>query len=208
MKEFKVSCLNSILYLFIFCLIAVITLALTGIVAFYTKSGLLFLGVLALAITVFVLTYRNMPYYIVSVGIGNDGMFIKEKDTSFLWKDIEWYRYLENEGQKASRLVLKQKDGKKVTLCFLKMSQFEKDRKELVSLVIKNLEPYGENSRNYYDSRVWVYIAQLMVVSYVVGPVLVFYSGVDVKRLIAPFFVYIGSTLPLIITIYNNQKRK
>ncbi len=208
MKEFKVSCMNCILYVFIFCLIAVTAVVLMGFVAKYTRSGPLCLGVIVLAIIVSVLIYRNISYQVISICIGDEGMSIKEKDISFLWKDIEWYRYLENEGRKTGRLVLKLKDGEKVDLCFLKISQFEKDRNVLVSHVFKNIELHGVNARNYYDSKGWTYIAHFMIVSYVVGPFLVFYFGADVKKLVAPFFIYIGSTLPLITAIYSNRKRR
>lgn len=198
----KVALLVSLSYfLFIFLLMTII-----GI---YTqKAGLtitLFFGMVIIPM----LFYRKlMPVRKETVILENNGFFLESQNRFIEWESIIWQKTEYTQKTLIETIEFGVLNDKNVRFPYYKKSKQLNDWVEFKKDILRLTEENCLNMRDYYDSKSWRILKYTLIASWFVIPFVLINLNLDVRKIIPIIMIYIASTIPLIIAITNQNRKK
>ena len=198
----KIAIVVSLSYfLFVFVLMTII-----GI---YTQqAGLtitLFFGMLIIPI----IFYRKLiPVRKETVILEKNGFFLESQNRFIEWESIIWQKTEFTQTTLAETIEFGVLNDKNANFPYYKKSRQQNDWIEFKKDILRLTDENCPNMRDYYDTKSWRILKYTLIASWFVIPFVLISLNLDVRKIIPIVMIYIGSTIPLIITISNKKRKK
>jgi len=181
---------------------------LMTIIGIYTQqAGLtitLFLGMFVIPI----IFYRKLiPVRKETVILEKNGFFLESQNRFIEWESIIWQKTEFTQTTLVETIEFGVLNDKNANFPYYKKSRQQNDWIEFKKDILRLTEENCPNMRDYYDSKYWKILKYTLIASWFVIPFVLISLNLDVRKIIPSVMIYIGSTIPLIITI-TKQKRK
>lgn len=183
--------------------------ALLTLIAIYTGSAALCILIMFALVFLPIIFYKKLiPIFEETVFIYDAGFHIKSQNRTIKWENIKWFKIDNSTSQLVDLIEFGIENGKNVSFSFFKKTQKANDWQLFKSDIKELADNNCENLKNYYDSKVWRIIMYTITISWIIVPLVLFELGFNIVKMIPSFLIYIGSSIPLIILIINNKKKK
>ncbi|MGV8096152.1 MAG: hypothetical protein AB2L24_30230 [Mangrovibacterium sp.] len=193
--------------LFYIMIAFVVVFSLSGLTAYFTHNALLAVGVLISCGFISYFYLKRIKPYVLHVSFNSEGLII-DNSTIYKWDDIQWYHVTaSDEIGIIDQISLKLKNGERLNFPFYKPSKKKEDWNQFKDRVLKNLESREHNVKNYYESKVWTYIAYIIIASYFIGFFVIWFMDLEFSRIFPPLGGYIAGTSVLVSAILYNQRK-
>ena len=181
---------------------------LMTIIGIYTQqAGLtitLFFGMFIIPI----IFYRKLiPVRKETVILEKNGIFLESQNRFIEWESIIWQKTEFTQTTLVETIEFGVLNDKNANFPYYKKSRQQNDWIEFKKDILRLTEENCPNMRDYYDTKSWRILKYTLIASWFVIPFVLISLNLDVRKIIPIVMIYIGSTIPLIITI-TNQKRK
>lgn len=181
-------------------------IAISGYVAYVSWSAFLAFFVIAVLL-VPLFFYKNfISVFDEQITLNQNSFNIKSKCIDVDYSNVKWYK-VEESGNLFDVFKLKTNNGKTISIVRYKKEQTIDEWQTFKSKLISLIEKNSVNVRNYYDAPIWNYVVYFIVLIWIALPITFIIIKIDRLKAIASMLVFIGSSIPLIITIKNNQNR-
>jgi hypothetical protein len=204
MDRYKLTTINLKLFISLTLIFLLLSFCLITAIAYFTQNALLTIMTMGVSVGLFFFLRRyflNVKETIIEITANG---FTINSLIEIKWTEIVWFRH-DGQGTLADTIKIKLDNHKVINISYYKKSGEQTDWTSFNKYFLEKVN--ANRISNYYLSSKWNIIINILVFSYILIPILMYFLKLPLKSTIAPFLIYFGSTSTLIATIYTNRKK-